>query len=161
MGNQMTTEKPNQILIDFQKKQCDYHLGEFPVIEINIEKMKFLNIFERTYRFQTNSSFNFTIKVTLNLNDFTNNRIIYNDGTIYEGCFNLTYNEGLLVDDHDAFQPHGNGCLTFTNGAKYYGKFVEGYINGPGYLIIDNKRYSGNCLNGEFTEEVQISDELV
>ena len=65
--------------------------------------------------------------------------IRYTEGDVYDGEWSM---EG---------KRHGKGTLTFANGTKYAGEFVNGFFQGVGVLTFpDGGRYEGQFELGKY-----------
>ena len=67
----------------------------------------------------------------------------------------INLNDGRYQGDlNENNIPHGNGVMSYDNGNKYEGDWMNGKYNGKGVLIdkIKNRILDGNWNNGKFDE---------
>ncbi len=66
-------------------------------------------------------------------------KMIYPDGSVYEGPFNYGKKHGV------------EGTVTYVNGDKYVGQWYNDFPNGTGkYFFKTKEHYEGSFVNGEF-----------
>ena len=75
---------------------------------------------------------------------YVKGKMIYADGSEYDGDFQIIENRGMPYPDK-----HGVGKMIYSDGSKYLGEFKFGNFNGHGFFEYSNgNKYRGGFKDG-------------